>query len=96
MPEALRIRGDILLSSGNAEVAEDQFRRALDLSNRQGALFWEVRSAISLAGHYRTQGRTRDAHDLLSRIYARFTEGFGTADLQHARLLLDAWGSGRD
>jgi predicted ATPase len=31
----------------------------------------------------------REAHDLLAPVYARFTEGFGTADLVTARTLLD-------
>jgi predicted ATPase len=37
----------------------------------------------------RHQGRVGEARDLLSSVYGRFTEGFGTAYLQTARLLLD-------
>jgi predicted ATPase len=35
------------------------------------------------------QGRIGEARDLLASVYGRFTEGFGTADLKAARLLLD-------
>jgi predicted ATPase len=32
----------------------------------------------------------QDAYDLLAPVYAWFTEGFGTADLQEAKAWLDA------
>jgi hypothetical protein len=35
------------------------------------------------------QGRGKEALRLLQSIYGRFTEGFGTADLIHARALLE-------
>jgi hypothetical protein len=36
-----------------------------------------------------TQGRGEEGRRELVSLYHRFTEGFGTADLQAARLLLD-------
>jgi tetratricopeptide (TPR) repeat protein len=90
MPEALRIKGEVLLLSDNAHTtaAEDHFHRSLDLAHRQGALSWELRTAMSLARLRRDQGRLGEAQDLLSSVYGRFTEGFETADLQAARGLL--------
>jgi predicted ATPase len=38
----------------------------------------------------RDQGRSADATGLLQPVYDRFTEGFGTADLKAAKVLLDA------
>jgi predicted ATPase len=35
------------------------------------------------------QGRRKEAHDLLVEVYAWFTEGFDTADLQEAKALLE-------
>ncbi|WP_213772728.1 hypothetical protein [Bradyrhizobium sp. dw_78] len=92
-PEALRIKGEILLASRCAETAtiEDCFHRSLDLSKQQGALFWELRGAMSLGGLYHAQGRLGDARDLLACVYAKFTEGFDTTDLQRARGLLARW-----
>jgi predicted ATPase/DNA-binding winged helix-turn-helix (wHTH) protein len=93
MPEALRIKGEILFSSNRADanLAEEYFRRSLDIANRQGALSWELRTAMSLGRLYHAQGRIRDAHDLVSSAYVRFTEGFETADLRSARRRLEEW-----
>ena len=35
------------------------------------------------------QGKRKEAHDLLAEVYAWFTEGFDTADLQEAKALLE-------
>jgi predicted ATPase len=37
----------------------------------------------------RDRGHHPEARELLASIYDRFTEGFGTADLQAAKQLLD-------
>ncbi|MBV8525954.1 MAG: hypothetical protein JOY71_28230, partial [Acetobacteraceae bacterium] len=55
---------------------------------RQHAKSWELRTAMSYARLMPGQGRTREAYDLLSPIYAWFTEGFGTKDLKDAKALL--------
>jgi predicted ATPase/DNA-binding winged helix-turn-helix (wHTH) protein len=93
LPEALRIKGEILLLSKRAEaiVAEDLFRRSLEMANRQGALSWELRTAVSLGQLHHAQGRVRDARDLVNSVYSRFTEGFETADLQLAKQFLEGW-----
>jgi predicted ATPase len=44
---------------------------------------------MSLARSQRDQGRIGEARDLLASVHGRFTEGFGTADLQSAKRLLD-------
>ncbi|MDB5403808.1 MAG: hypothetical protein JWQ55_5826, partial [Rhodopila sp.] len=69
--------------------AEDYFRRALDRARRQGALSWELRAATSLARLWRDQARSKEEHALLAQVYARFTEGFSTADLKEAKTLLE-------
>ncbi len=90
LPEALRIKGEVLLlCKGDTNAAEDHFRRSLDLAHRQGALSWELRTATSLARLRRDQGRSAEAAALLHPIYDRFTEGFDTADLRAAKALLD-------
>jgi len=35
------------------------------------------------------QGKRQDTHDLLASVYGWFTEGFDTADLQEATVLLN-------
>ncbi len=44
---------------------------------------------ISLARLWQSQGKTAEARNLLAPIYGWFTEGFGTADLKEAKILLD-------
>jgi predicted ATPase len=90
--ELLRVKGEILLwrgGPGAAPEAESHFQRALDLARQQGALSWELRAATSLARLWRDQARSKDARELLTSVYARFTEGFATADLRAARSLLE-------
>jgi predicted ATPase/DNA-binding winged helix-turn-helix (wHTH) protein len=90
--EMLRIKGELLLLQGGptaAAAAEDHFRQALDWAARQGALSWELRAAMSLAGLLRDQGRSADAKTLLQPVFARFTEGFETIDLKASKALLD-------
>ena len=90
MPEMLRVKGDILAQSGNAEEAEQCLRTSLDLARRQCALGWELRGAISLGQLWRQAGKTGDARDLLAPLVARYQEGLQTRDLAAARKLLGA------
>jgi len=48
-PELLRIRGRRLLLQGNRGAAEALILRSIETARRQGALAWELRTAISLA-----------------------------------------------
>ena len=91
MPETQRIKGEILLATGRADAAgaEDHFCHALRLAHLQGALSWELRSAMSVARLYHATGRSREACGLLEPIYDRFSEGFETADLQAAARILE-------
>ena len=91
-PEILRAHGVNLLKSGKADAAaaaEEKYLQSLDLARKQGAKAWELRAATSLGALWQSQGRTKEAHDLVLATYALFTEGFDTADLRAARALLD-------
>jgi predicted ATPase len=94
LPELLRLKGELLLmqSEQNSASAAEHFTRSLDCGRRQQALSWELRTVISIARLQRDQGRKREARDLLVPLFGRFTEGFGTADLQIAKRLLDELG----
>jgi hypothetical protein len=48
---------------------------------------------MSLARLWRSQGKPRQARELLTPVYGWFTEGFDTLDLREARTLLDALAS---
>jgi tetratricopeptide (TPR) repeat protein len=90
--ELLRIKGEVLkqqASDESALAAEDCFNRAAQMAREQGALFWELRVALSVARLRMSQGRHHEAKTPLASVYDRFTEGFATADLQAARTLLE-------
>jgi tetratricopeptide (TPR) repeat protein len=88
-PETLRIRGEIQLKLGSPELAEADFRAAIALAQEIGAKAWELRSTLSLARLIADNGRRDEARTILADIYNWFTEGFDTADLKEAKVLLD-------
>jgi predicted ATPase/DNA-binding winged helix-turn-helix (wHTH) protein len=87
-PEVLRIKGRLALMRGNPAEAERHVQQALDLAHAQGALAWELRAACNLAELRQAQGCSEEGRLILSKVYDRFTEGFGRADLEAARTLL--------
>jgi predicted ATPase len=91
MPEALRTKGEIAAGPGaeDPELAETCFQRSLDLAQRQGALAWELRAASSLAALRMRRRRIAEAKATLTPVYAQFSQGFETADLKRARVLLN-------
>lgn len=93
--ELHRLRGELLLKSGdNLRVGDSEscFQWAIEIARGQGAKSWELRAAMSLARLWMQQGRRGEARQLLSEVFAWFTEGFGTADLKAAKALLDKLG----
>jgi predicted ATPase len=90
--ELLRMKGDLMLRQsriGRAVEAEDCFRTATEIAREQGALLWELRTALSLARLRVTQGRLDEARQLLAPVHDRFTEGFDTPAVRASRALLD-------
>ena len=89
--ELHRLKGVLTLQTdapGREEEAEACFRDAIELARRQGARSFELRAATSLARLWAGERRAREAPAYLAEVYARFTEGFDTADLAEARALL--------
>jgi predicted ATPase len=89
--ELHRLRGELLLqhSVASPEEAETCFQQALDVACRQQAKSLELRAALSLSRLWQQRGQRDEARELLAPIYAWFTEGFDTADLQEAKALLE-------
>jgi predicted ATPase len=87
--ELRRLQGALALLTGDASGAEACFRDAIGIARQQGAKSFELRAATSLSRLWADQGKTREAHAVLSDVYAWFTEGLETADLREARALLD-------
>jgi predicted ATPase len=72
------------------EEAEICFQQSLAIARRQQAKAWELRAAMSLAQLWQCQGKRAEAYELLAPVHGWFTEGFDTADLQEAKVLLEA------
>ena len=88
MPELLRVKGNVFFEMGRNDDGEANLMHALELSRRQAALAWELRSATDLATRWSAGGQHARARELLEPIFARFSEGLGTADLIAANQLL--------
>jgi len=69
--------------------ADSVFLQAIDLARSQHALSWELCAAASFARLERDQDRSGKGYELVTAVYDRFTEGFGTADQVSAKTLLD-------
>jgi predicted ATPase len=87
--ELYRLRGVVSAETGEHTQAALWIQRAIDIARSQQAKSLELRAATSLARLWANQRERRKAHDLLAPIYGWFTEGFDTADLKHAKALLD-------
>ena len=87
--ETLRLRGDLLILTGDRLSAEASYRDSIALAERQSAKLFQLRASTSLARLWRDQGKRAEAHDLLGPIYNWFTEGFDAPDLKDAKALLD-------
>jgi predicted ATPase len=89
--ELYRVKGELLLtrSAEHHAEAESCFRQALEIASRQQAKSLELRAAMSLSRLWQRQGKRAEARALRAPIYGWFTEGFDTADLQEAKVLLE-------
>ena len=89
LAELHRLEGDALCGRNMLEDSQKAFEDALRVAQSQGAKAFELRAAMSLARLWGERSRRAEAYDLLAPIYGWFTEGFETADLMEAKLLLD-------
>jgi predicted ATPase len=89
--ELYRLRGEALVKQGIVSPSEagSCFQRAIEIARQQQAKSFELRAVMSLAWLWRQQGKREEGRAILADIYDWFTEGFDTADLKDARVLLD-------
>jgi predicted ATPase len=76
-------------ADSNAAQAQNCFERAIEVARKQSAKSLELRATTSLARLLNNQGRRVEARAMLADIYGWFTEGFDTADLIAAKVLID-------
>jgi predicted ATPase/DNA-binding winged helix-turn-helix (wHTH) protein len=89
LSELLRIKSQILAAQHDRESAMNCLTEALTVARAQSALAWELRSTMVLARMLSEDGRRDQGRHTLVLVYDRFTEGFETADLKLARVLLE-------
>ena len=89
--EMSRLKGALLLQQQGTVQAEAEtcFQQAIAVAQQQSAKSWELRAATSLARLWQSQGKMTEARELLAPVYDWFTEGFDTADLKDAKMLLE-------
>jgi predicted ATPase/DNA-binding winged helix-turn-helix (wHTH) protein len=88
-PELLRIRAEQLRLDPTIAIErpESTLLIAQKLARRQGALSWELRAAISLAG-LRKENRRQDAREVIADVLNRFVDPYPTTDMRTAQRLL--------
>ena len=87
--ELHRLKGELLRQNPEAKAeAERFFQQAIDMARQQGSKSLELRAAMSLGRLWQDQGKRKEAHQMLQQVYDWFSEGFETADLTEAKILL--------
>jgi hypothetical protein len=67
---------------------EASYQRAIEIAHGQEARWLQLRAATSLSLLWYDQGKVVEARELLSPLYAWFTEGFDTLGLKELKTLL--------
>jgi tetratricopeptide (TPR) repeat protein len=88
--ELLRLKGWLAMLQGRPREAEAVLRSAIEVARAQQARSWELRSTMTLARLLAERRERTAAHAMLAGVYGWFTEGFGTRDLEEAKVLLGA------
>ena len=96
--ELHRLKGELILKQTDGQAlqyskdadAEECFRQALNIARVQSAKSLELRAAMSMSRLRLRQGERTEARRVLAEIFEWFTEGFNTADLKEAKMLLEA------
>jgi predicted ATPase/DNA-binding winged helix-turn-helix (wHTH) protein len=70
-------------------LAEEFFAKAMMQARKESALPYELRAGLELARIWIGRGEVRRAHNLISSVYSRFSEGLTTPDLVSAKRILE-------
>ena len=87
LPDLYRLRALTALraSVGDMDAVVADLRLAIKMARDQGARSLELRAARDLARLWAERGERQRAFDLLSPVYAWFTEGFDMPDLERVQ-----------
>jgi len=87
--ELHRVAGTVLLAENKLDEGQASLQEAIRIARAQRAKSFELRATANLSRLLGEQGRRAEARDLLAPVYAWFREGFDTADLREAKVLLE-------
>jgi len=91
VPEILRVKGELLAlrPAPDSVAIEVLFNQAMHQARDQGALYWELCAATSLAKLLHSQQRPDEAHDMLAPVYLRFAPSLAAPKVTEAKALLE-------
>jgi predicted ATPase/DNA-binding winged helix-turn-helix (wHTH) protein len=87
--ELLRVQGLIEQACGDNDRGEQLLLRAMQTARETGALSFQLRSAVALAGCRRAEGRIKDAVAVLEQACGLFASDVRDRDIVSARRLLE-------
>jgi predicted ATPase len=91
LPEFQLLKGDLLLAlPGVGDNPEPWFQQAFDIAQGLDARMSQLRAAVRLCRLRQDHGDEAHGGRELHAVYDTFTEGFTTADLTEARVLLES------
>jgi hypothetical protein len=90
LPQAMRVQAGLERLCGHAQTPETEsgLLEDLNLARVHDQSLFELQIAVSIAKLRGDEDRRLEASDVLSPIYARFTEGYDTPVLKEAAALL--------
>jgi hypothetical protein len=93
--EILRLKCWMPLLKGDVEGAERNFFASLDWARHQQAKSWELRTSTSLARRWQSQGKRKDAFELLARYIINSLKVLTPAIFWTQSLFSRNWGRGK-
>jgi predicted ATPase/DNA-binding winged helix-turn-helix (wHTH) protein len=93
VPELLRIKGELSIRQFGDRcplAADDLFSKSIEIARQQAALFWELRTAVSVARLQIQRRRPDAARAVLASICEAFAPEIEFSDLAIARRLLNS------
>jgi class 3 adenylate cyclase/predicted ATPase len=91
LAELYRVQGEIALMHRGPEAASEAeacFKRSLELSRKQEALAWELRTAVSLSRLWQNLGKREEAAQMLGPVFDKFKKGISTQDAREAAQMM--------
>ncbi|MDV4159261.1 winged helix-turn-helix domain-containing protein [Rhizobium brockwellii] len=94
VPEILRRKGEILAAQNTSDafLVKNLFRQAMQQASAQGGIYWQIAAGNSLVEFLDGNGERGSARGILLPIYEQFTEGFSSAKLSRAKILIEGLG----